>query len=66
MTLLSHGDFPSIEELTAMITDPDVFAGKYLPQEEQDRYRAAQQSVIDARRYAEVHAHEHYIGAVKS
>ena len=45
-------------DLVAMLTDPDVLAGKYLPQAEQDEYRRCQQSVIAARRYAEAHAHE--------
>jgi hypothetical protein len=33
-----------------------------LPQAERDRYRRAQQSVVDARRHAERTAHEHWIG----
>lgn len=51
----------TFEELVAILSDPDVLAGKYLPQEEQDEYRRCQQSVVDARRYAEAYAHEHCI-----
>jgi len=32
----------TFEELVAILSDPDVLAGKYLPQEEQDEYRRCQ------------------------
>lgn len=51
-------DSPTLEELAALLTDPEVLAGKYLPQEEQDEYRRCTESIIEARRYAEAHAHE--------
>jgi hypothetical protein len=50
-----------LERLAALLTDPDVLAGKHLPQEEQEEYRRCQQSIIDARRHAEPHAHEHVV-----
>lgn len=53
---------PALGVLTAILTDPDVLAGKYLPQEEQDEHRRCLQSVVAARRFAEAHAHEFYVG----
>lgn len=48
-------DLPPFEVLKeALLADPE----DVLPAEEIAAYRAAQQSVIDARRYAEAHAHE--------
>ena len=44
--------------LAAIFADPDVIAGKHLPQEEQDEHRRCLQSVVEARAYAEAHAHE--------
>lgn len=52
---------PTLEELTAILTDPDVLAGKYLSQEERDEHRRCTESIVEARAYAQAHAHEHYI-----
>ena len=48
----------SFERLREILSDPEVLAGKYLPQEEQDEYRCCQESIVEARAYAEAHAHE--------
>lgn len=50
-----------LERLAALLADPDA-AIALLPESEQQRYREAQESVIEARRYAQRHAHEIWIG----
>jgi hypothetical protein len=49
---------PTLEELTAILTDPDTLAGKHLPQAEQDEHRRCVESIVAARAYAEAHAYE--------
>jgi hypothetical protein len=46
--------------LAEILSDPDP--GRFLSAEERAEYERCQQSVIDARRYAERHAHEWWIG----
>lgn len=50
-----------LAQLAAFLTDVRA-AIALLPPEEQAEYDRCQQSVIDARHYAERHAHEHWIG----
>ena len=52
---------PSLAELTAILSDPDVLAGKHLPQEEQTEHRRCVESVVEARRYGEAHAREYMV-----
>lgn len=48
------GDTASFSAIEAVLLDVDGACGS-LPEEEQARHRAAQQSVVDARRSAELH-----------
>lgn len=50
-----------LAEVAAVLVDVDACIA-LLPAEERAEYERCQQSVIDARRYAERHAHEHWIG----
>lgn len=58
---LLHQSATELAELAAVLIDVDA-AVALLPPEERAEYARCQQSVIDARRYAERHAHEHWIG----
>lgn len=49
-----------MKKLVKVLSDPEA-AMAALPQAEREAYERAQQSVVDARRYAEAHAHEHFI-----
>jgi hypothetical protein len=49
-----------LQRLAALLCDVEA-AIALLPEDERKRYTEAQQSVVDARRYAERHAHEHWI-----
>lgn len=61
-SLPEQSSSPTFEELVAILTDSDVLAGKHLPQAEQDEHRRCVRSVVEARRWAEAHAHEFYVG----
>lgn len=50
-----------LEELAALLMDVEA-AVERLPEAERQKYRDARDSVIAARRYAERHAGEHWIG----
>lgn len=58
---LVHVEFDTLtEEQLRALTDIDA-AVALLPQDEQDRYHACVQSVIDARAYAQAHAGDIFI-----
>lgn len=63
----AHGGYPGevvtrdLAKFMALLTTVEGVLS-LLPPEEQAEYKRCQQSVIDARRYAERHAHEHWIG----
>jgi hypothetical protein len=48
-----------LAEIARLLIDPDADA--CLPEEEWLEYRRCQRSVVEARRYAEAHAGEHYV-----
>lgn len=45
---VGQSDPTDFERLKAILTDPDVLAGQYLPQAEQDEHRRCTQSIVDA------------------
>lgn len=61
---------PAPRERESDVVDPRLVAllcnveeaVKLLPLEEQEAYARAQQSIVDARDYAQRHAHEYWIG----
>lgn len=50
-----------LADMAALLIDVDACIA-LLPPEERAEYERCQQSVIDARAYAERHAHEYWIG----
>lgn len=58
--MTSQGD-AQLEQLAAVLIDVDACIA-LLPVEERAEYERCQQSVIDARDYAQRHAHEYWIG----
>lgn len=53
-------DEAELDKLARLLSDPEA-AAACLPQEEHEHYERCQRSVVEARRYAEAHAHEHYV-----
>jgi hypothetical protein len=53
---------PAVDPRLAALLCNVEEATKLLPPEEQENYARAQQSVIDARDYAQRHAHEYWVG----